>query len=142
MCTSLDTAAYVLAKMGPLPAIKLQKLVYYSQAWSLVWDGKHLFRDKIEAWASGPVAPRLYKAHRGKYEVKKIVGGDARTLKAPQRESVDSVLKYYGDKPPHWLSELTHQETPWKMARVGLIPGQRGNREITREAMAEYYSSL
>ena len=65
MCTSLDVAAYILTKKHRLTAVKLQKLVYYCQAWSLVWDEKPLFRDRIEAWASGPVVKGLYLAHRG-----------------------------------------------------------------------------
>ena len=31
---------------------KLQKLVYYCQAWSLVWDEEPLFEARIEAWAN------------------------------------------------------------------------------------------
>ena len=50
----LDIAAYILCKQGAMTAMKLQKLVYYSQAWSLVWDDKPLFRERIEAWANGP----------------------------------------------------------------------------------------
>lgn len=49
MATVHDVAAYILAKHGPMTAMKLEKLVYYSQAWSLVWDDKPLFRSKIEA---------------------------------------------------------------------------------------------
>ena len=142
MCTSLDVAAYILAKKGPMTTIKLQKLVYYSQAWSLVWDEKPLFRDKIEAWASGPVARKLYAAHKGKYDVRRIPGGDARKLKNFQKDSVDAVLNYYGGKPSQWLVDLTHQERPWREARVGLKPGERGQNVITHETMADYYSGL
>ena len=35
-----DVAAYILEKIGSMTTMKLQKLVYYSQAWSLVWDGE------------------------------------------------------------------------------------------------------
>ena len=38
-----DVAAYILQKSGELTTWKLQKLVYYSQAWSLVWDERALF---------------------------------------------------------------------------------------------------
>jgi uncharacterized phage-associated protein len=30
-----DVAAYILGQRSPITALKLQKLVYYSQAWSL-----------------------------------------------------------------------------------------------------------
>ena len=43
MATVFDVAAYILAKRGEMTAWKLQKLVYYSQAWSLVWDQRPIF---------------------------------------------------------------------------------------------------
>ena len=54
MKTALDVAAYILSKQGTMTAMKLQKLVYYAQAWPLVWDEKPLFREKIEAWGTAP----------------------------------------------------------------------------------------
>ena len=141
MTTVFDVAAYILEKCGPLPAMKLQKLVYYSQAWSLVWDEAPLFDEHIEAWANGPVVPELYAAHRGEYLVSKIEGNPS-TLSEVQQETVDKVLDFYGDKKSQWLSDLTHMESPWIDARKGLFPGQRGNETITHAAMAEYYEGL
>jgi hypothetical protein len=37
---------------------------------------------------------------------------------------------------------MTHQENPWLEARRGLAPGERGYREISHAALAEYYGSL
>jgi uncharacterized phage-associated protein len=142
MCTSLDAAAYILAKKGRMTTVKLQKLVYYAQAWSLVWDEKPLFRDKIEAWASGPVVKRLYNAHRGRYNIRRISGGNSRVLTKTQKSTIDAVLDYYGNKSTQWLVDLTHKERPWREARGGLAPGERGNNVITHEAMAEYYNGL
>jgi hypothetical protein len=51
MPSAHDFAAYVLAEQGEMTTWKLQKLVYYSQAWHLVWDGEPLFTERIEAWA-------------------------------------------------------------------------------------------
>ena len=61
MVSAHDVAAYILEEHGPLSAMKLQKLVYYSQAWSLVWDDRQLFREAVEAWANGPVVRELYE---------------------------------------------------------------------------------
>ena len=58
-----DVAAYIIKQIGVVPATKLHKLVYYSQAWSLVWDELPLFREPIEAWANGPVVRSLYARH-------------------------------------------------------------------------------
>lgn len=141
MTTVLDVAAYILKKCGTLPAMKLQKLVYYSQAWSLVWDEAPLFEEHIEAWANGPVVPALYSVHRGQYQVSEIEGNPSSLTKS-QQETVDKVLEFYGDKASQWLSDLTHMESPWIDARKGLFPGQRGNETITHAAMAEYYEGL
>jgi len=40
------------------------------------------------------------------------------------------------------LSDLTQLEAPWREARKGLSDAERGDREITWAAMAEYYESL
>lgn len=44
MAGAIDVAAYILAQRGPMTAMKLQKLVYYSQAWHLVWEEEPLQR--------------------------------------------------------------------------------------------------
>ena len=142
MISALDVAQYILLKLGPMTTMKLQKLVYYCEAWSLVWDEKRLFSEKIEAWANGPVIPRLFNMHRKQFQVRRILGGNSRNLNAKQRETVDAVLEYYGDKSSQWLADLAHMEDPWRLARKGLSTGERGNREITRASMMEYYSSL
>jgi uncharacterized phage-associated protein len=137
-----DVAKYVLEKHGEMPAVKLQKLVYYSQAWHLVWTDGPLFEARIEAWANGPVSPELYAGHRGFYSVSKWRKGDVEKLSRTERASVDAILKHYGNKTAFWLSELSHREAPWLDARQGLAAGERGNHEITKAAMAEYYGSL
>lgn len=140
----LDVAAFILLRLKSMPAMKLQKLVYYSQAWSLVWDDKPLFRDRIEAWANGPVVRRLYEAHRGKFMVSRIAGGESRKLNKTQRETVSAVLDFYGNRSSPWLRDLTHREDPWRLARerANLQDGERGNATILHSDMAEYYGSL
>ena len=137
-----DVAAYILGKMESMTTMKLQKLVYYCQAWSLVWDEKPLFEEAIEAWANGPVVRDLFDYHRGMYEISSILLGNPRLLNQEQQDTVDAVLEYYGDKPAQWLIDLTHMEDPWRQARKGLPSLERGNRIISLDAMAHYYSSL
>lgn len=137
-----DVAAYILKKQGGMTAMKLQKLLYYSQAWSLVWDECPLFTEAVEAWANGPVVREIYDAHRGQFQVANWTRGDSKRLSEEQRDTVDAVLGYYADKPAHVLSELTHQEDPWKQARAGIPDGDRGCHEISHASLAEYYDSL
>ncbi len=142
MPTAHDVAAYILSKVSPITAMKLQKLVYYSQAWSLVWDEAPLFSERIEAWANGPVVKDLYDLHRGQFTVQEWPAGNLSNLSPEQVETIDAVLEYYGKKSAQWLSDLTHSERPWIDAREGLSAGDRGSSEITPAAMAEYYSGL
>lgn len=137
-----DVAAYILRKQGTITTWKLQKLAYYSQAWSLVWDDRPLFRAKIKAWANGPVVPELYHHHKGRFRVSEWRQGDSSKLNPDERATIDAVLAFYGTKSSQWLSDLTHNEAPWREARGGLPPGARGSQEITWESMARYYGSL
>ncbi|WP_343654512.1 Panacea domain-containing protein [Paraburkholderia caribensis] len=138
-----DVAEYILGKLGPLSAMKLQKLTYYSQAWHAVWSEAPLFPEKFEAWANGPVAPALYERHRGLFIVNPgHFNSDQGKLTADEIDSIDRVLAAYGDKAPQWLSDLTHMESPWLSAREGVPPGERCNREIRVADMVEYYGAL
>ena len=38
--------------------------MYYAQAWSLALNGIALFEDDFEAWAHGPVLPKVYKEYK------------------------------------------------------------------------------
>lgn len=142
MASAHDVAKYILTRQDEMTTWKLQKLVYYSKAWHLVWDGESLFPERIEAWANGPVVRELYNLHRSQYRRASWPKGKIGNLTTDQRESIDAVLGFYGDKTGHWLSELTHQEAPWREARRGLAPGERGERSITDAALLEYYSGL
>ena len=140
----IDVAKYILEIVGPLSTMKLQKLVYYSQAWSLVWDDNSLFSEKIEAWANGPVVPELYNAHKTRYKISKsyFKKGDSSKLNSTQKDTVSRVTDFYGEKSAQWLSDLTHSEQPWIDARKGLSDGERGSSEMTHASMAEYYGGL
>lgn len=143
MATVFDVAGYILGKKGPMTTMKLQKLVYYCQAWNLAWDEKPLFDENFQAWANGPVCPELFKKHKGKYVVDKadIVDHDF-DFDQDEIETMDSVISFYGDKEPQWLSELVHKERPWKEARGNCMPGDRCTNMIPKETMQEYYSGL
>lgn len=143
MTTVLDVAKYILEQAGEMTAMKLQKLAYYSQAWSLVWEDEPLFNNQFEAWANGPVSPTLYQQHRGMFRVDASVPfGNSSVLSATQKETVDRVLAALKDKTGLWLSELTHSEAPWLAARGDAAPTERLNTVIPLDAMYEYYASL
>src|SRR4051794_33294095 len=120
-----DVAAAVLEIEGPVDTFKLQKLVYYCQAWHLVWEGVPLFQARIEAWANGPVVPKLYAQHRTQYRVRDWPSGESSRLKDNELESITIVCRSYGDETGQALAEMSHREDPWKDARrsAGLRTG-------------------
>lgn len=144
MASIYDIAKYITEQRGEMTAMKLQKLMYYSQAWNLVWQERPLFDDDFQAWANGPVLPNLYDLHRGMFSVTPDLfpQGSSRNISTPERANIDKVLSFYGDQTAQWLSNLTHQETPWLAARGQSAPGVASNAIISKLAMHEYYSAL
>ena len=141
MASVRDVAAFILSELGEMTAWKLQKLVYYSQAWHLVWKERPLFPEEIRAWADGPVAPALYDLHRGVFRLSSLPV-ETQPLDEEEARVVRKVLAFYGQFSAVQLSELTHRERPWKDTRRGLPAGAPGNGVITHNAMAEFYSAL
>lgn len=139
-----DVACYVMSKVKQCTTMKLQKLLYYCQAWYLVWNDKPLFRENIEAWANGPVIRELYNFHKGLFTITENMMslGNPNLLSIEQKTDIDNILNAYADKTSQWLIDQTHSECPWQEARRGMSPNERGHKVITHAAMAEYYSSL
>ena len=138
-----DVTAYILSKTQQITTMKLQKLVYYSQAWHLVWVGDRLFSEPIRAWANGPVVYELFQAHRGQFTVAPPwVLGDVRRLSEDEISTIDAVLNSYGHLEGFQLSILTHEEAPWLETRGELGPTVGSDREISLDRMQEFYAGL
>lgn len=139
-----DVARYILERQGGhMSTMKLQKLVYYSQAWNLVWDEKPLFTSRIEAWANGPVTRELYECHRGEFTASvTMFPGDSNTLTTDEKETIDAVLDAYGHLSGQQLSDLSHSERPWREAREGVTDGAPSTNEVSKEVMQDFYSAL
>ncbi len=146
MADVLDVAKMIISHFKKIDTFKLQKLVYYSQAWHLVWDegGDPLFKDSIEAWVAGPVVRSLYEKHRDKYSITETEAswGNADNLTPSERETVQAVINGYGHLSGRQLSVLTHSEPPWRKAREGVGPTDASTNPISVTDMFEYYSSL
>ena len=139
-----NVARYILErKGGHMSTMKLQKLVYYTQAWSLVWDEKPLFDSRIEAWANGPIIPDLYDQHRGLFTATiDTFPEDSEKLTEDEKETIDVVLGAYGHLNGQQLSDLSHSERPWREARKGVEDGASSTNEVSKEVMQEFYSAM
>lgn len=123
--------------------LKLQKLVYYAQAWALVLLEDELFTEDFQAWVHGPVLPSLYHAF-SKYGWQALPAPDDELIDFPEevKQVLIDVYNTYGGLHAKRLEELTHQEPPWRNARMGLSPEQNSNRIVQKGDMLAYYSTL
>lgn len=146
MANVFNVARYILDKCGSMSTWKLQKLCYYSQAWSLAWTGNPIFTEDFEAWANGPVCPELFRKHRGLYtaSVSDIPAKQESNppLDDKQRDIIDLIIEDYGKMEPDELREQSHSERPWLAARGNLSDGARCQTVISKNEMIEYYGSL
>jgi uncharacterized phage-associated protein len=135
-----DVAAAIVDRTGTITSMKLQKLIYYSQAWHLARVGEPLFEDRIEAWPQGPVILSIYKKHRRKYKVSEWPTGRAAQLRPTEQDTLDWVLAKYSHFSAESLSRITHLELPWKNARQLLAAGEKSSEEIPVRHMRHYYA--
>lgn len=144
MASVFDVAKYILSKSENMSTWKLQKLCFYSQAWSLAWTEEPIFKEDFQAWANGPVCPELFYEHQGKFTIGRVdfVKGNIDNLTEDQKDTINIVIKDYGSMEPFELRELSHKEDPWKNARNGLPEGAYSQAIITKDAMGAYYGSL
>lgn len=134
-----DVAHYILTRTGPVSVQRLHTLLYYAQAWSLVWDERPLFPEDTQARRGGPIIAEVYDLH-GSVPLLTCshVPGDGTLLDETARETVDAVLSYYQPLAAPYLSDLVHLEDPWNQARQG----DAERPVITHASMAEYYLGL
>jgi uncharacterized phage-associated protein len=140
----------------PITPLKLQKVLYYIQAWHLVFfDGNPLFNEEPEAWVNGPVYRSMYNVYKKKWLEEKTLTicfsgecGDKleelrrkMNLSKDQEEYLFAVLQKYITMPTSQLVLLTHIEPPWNIAREGYRPLDRCDNKITHAMMNKYYSS-
>lgn len=118
--------------------LKLQKLLYYCQGYSLALTGKPMFEDEIEAWNLGPVVKEIYHEYR-KYSGGIIPYSSIKACDKPN-ETVSSiinlVLQDKGQYDGKTLARATHRERPY----IESFKGAYTNAEIPVELLKEYFT--
>lgn len=142
MPSCIDVAKYFLSKSSEdagdtISNLKLQKLIYYAQGFSLALLDEPLFGEPIEAWMHGPVSPHVYQAYRdfGSGAIPAPEVFDPRVFTRKQLDLLDEVYGVYGQYSAWKLRELTHTEAPWK---DNYEPG-RYSREIPVAEMKKFF---
>lgn len=122
--------------------LKLQKLVYYSQAWHLAIYETPLFPEDFQAWIHGPVIPVLYQKYKP-FGWQPILQDANPELELPDevREFLDELAEEYFACDAYELEQMTHDEAPWKWARGDIASDAPSNEIIKKDWMKEYYAS-
>lgn len=126
--------------------LKLQKLLYYLQAWALGINQKRFINTSFEAWVHGPVCRSLYDRFKGTKSLYSFITSDdvednnPETKIAPEDiDFINFILDNYAGFSGAELETMTHKEEPWIEARKGYAPMAGCNREISDETIQNYY---
>lgn len=133
--TFLDLQAEDVGNFPKITPLKLQKLLYYAQAWWLAIKETPLFDEEIYAWPWGPVIPHIYGEFRhfgrdpidGERATELVKSGEGpfgfslRTPPEPNNE-VKAFLKSVWDShkqfSPVQLSNASHMPgEPWALVK-------------------------
>jgi uncharacterized phage-associated protein len=118
--------------------LKLQKLVYYAQAWHLALHDAPLFDQDFQAWIHDPVIPSLYQDYKS-FGWQPILKEATPNLPPTVSQFLEEVAGEYFACDAYELEQMTHIEEPWRRARGNLLPDQPCNGVIKKEWMKEYY---
>lgn len=124
-----------------LTHLRLEKLLYYVQGWSLAFRDRPMFRGQIQAWQHGPVAVDAWHAFKA-FNQRLILDSDVEEvggLPLPDRMFIAAVWEAKKHLSASALWQQTHDEQPWRDARGDLPPAAPSSREIPHEAMKRFF---
>lgn len=127
--------------------LKLQKLLYYIQAWNLAFRGEKLFDTDFQAWVHGPVCREIYNRYKETKGIYSFIGltdiiyaEQFNTIKEEDLQHINTVLETYAPFSATELEIMTHREQPWISARKGFSTFQRCENIIDTDLMKSYYA--
>lgn len=150
MTTIDDVSDYIISKVAQdgLSFLKLQKLLYYCQAWYLAFDKGQLFQGRFQAWVHGPVNREIYDCYKDKKALySSVTFGDIKPdfsydkISPERRAHIDAILSVYCKFTGDQLEAMTHDEAPWIVARGGIPLHARCENEIDERLMGKFYKA-
>lgn len=117
---AIEVAKWFIAKAisdgVALTPLKLQKILYYAQGWSLAIRNRPLFDDDVLAWKFGPVVRNVYDelSQFGAADLRFVGYDDTTTVSDPDTiRFLNSIWRSYGSLSPGELVNRTHLSEPW-----------------------------
>lgn len=133
-----------------LTPMKLQKLLYFTNAWYLALKEEPLIDELVEAWQWGPVVPSIYHALKN-FGPNFIEGlckdEDGNIPRIPQTDTythslLNEVWRVYGHLTAIQLSNLSHvKDGPWDTANAENTM-QLKNWPIRNEVIKTHFQRL
>lgn len=160
MYRAMQIANYIVhlaSKKGmDVTNLQIQKILYYLQAKTLVYNGRPLFKENIEKWRLGPVIPEVYHEYKlyGSQPIDEIstemifddetfnvefVEFDENDIDAETRDDISGAIITLLGKDAFELVDLTHEHTPWKQLRERIEDGEKGLKYSVEE-LYDYFT--
>lgn len=125
-------------EVADISNLKLQKLLYYCQAYSYALTGKPMFAEDMEAWDYGPVVPSIYQEYK-KYGKRNIPLSDIEDFELQDSDTASAIIRLVKEQKGQYsaiaLKDMTHKETPWRKAFA-----IHRNQPIDANIMREYFA--
>lgn len=144
----LRVIAYVFKSLEEVTPLMLQKLLYMIQGVFLALYGRPMFEEECRAWMHGPVYPEVYELFRDfRYNPIDdarfvVLERPADALTEEERKAIDLVVNTFGIYGGKVLERITHNETPWSVAREGYADDVPSNELISKESIKAYYEKV
>ena len=140
MYSAIDVAEYIVEYCNDhnygVSNLKLQKLLYFVQAYFLIASQNACFYEEIEAWDFGPVVPSVYSKFKqfGSTDIPKMPNLYSVILNH-DKKLIDAVIEKFRGYTSTDLVQLTHNQDPWRNAHA-----KGYNGIITKEAIRSYFA--
>lgn len=154
---AIDVSRYIINKCHDcdisISNLKLQKLLYFAQGFSLALVNKPLFEEEIEPWDFGPVVPEVYREYKmfGANDIPPIksfydfdfdsdtfldlVDFDQNIFSEVQKLIMDTVVNQFGGYTANALVTITHKQSPW-------INSYGKKRIISKSVISEFFKEM
>ena len=141
---SIILSDYILKHYGPMSHLKLQRLLFYCDAYHLAYFDKELITDKFEAWVHGPVVPSQFNRFNNIDFFQNIKVKDCENikLKSKTEQLLNEVVGIYNKCTDGHLELLVKREDPWKKTRGDIPEFKKCQKEIKLDLMKQYYINI
>ena len=121
--------------------LKVQKLLYFAQAYYLANFEKPLFAEDFQAWAHGPVVPSIFQAY-SEFRWEAIPPQEIdQEIDRDVAEYLEAVYQEFGKFSAKELERISHQHAPWLDVRGKLPPEARCTDVIKKSDIENFYAA-